>query len=247
MNLARSFNEWRKYRQTVNELGRMSHGNCRISASLAPTSRALLAAVRSVNRRRLTTKNCGACFPGAAPFCFRGSKDWIAAPICKSCIAALQQKAFCFFADALSSKHRSDAPPPAELRVTGSYSSSQGPRRNSGTPPPSRCSVLFEKPAAPPPAAGFFVFGRCSSVRMEKEQHGSVRAVVRPGGIVSLHAACKRPASRMRGASAFLPQSAVKAAFAPTPFRICKKKGMSPAKVTGAVLPAYCRAQASEI
>lgn len=24
MNLARSFNEWRKYRQTVNELGRMS-------------------------------------------------------------------------------------------------------------------------------------------------------------------------------------------------------------------------------
>ena len=25
MNLARSFSEWRKYRQTVTELGRMSH------------------------------------------------------------------------------------------------------------------------------------------------------------------------------------------------------------------------------
>ena len=31
------------------------------------------------------------------------------------------------------------------------------------TPPPSRCSVLFEKPAAPPPAAGFFVSGPAAS------------------------------------------------------------------------------------
>ena len=34
--------------------------------------------------------------------------------------------------------------------------------RNSGAPPPSRCSVLFEKPAAPPPAAGFFVLDHVS-------------------------------------------------------------------------------------
>jgi hypothetical protein len=32
--------------------------------------------------------------------------------------------------------------------------------RNSDTPPPSRCSVLFEKPAAPPPAPGFFVLAQ---------------------------------------------------------------------------------------
>ena len=56
--------------------------------------------------------------------------------------------------------YRSDAPPPAELRVCRQFT--PPPRiacGNSSAPPPSCCSVLFEKPAAPPPAAGFFVLG----------------------------------------------------------------------------------------
>ncbi|CDZ69741.1 Hypothetical protein NGAL_HAMBI2610_13420 [Neorhizobium galegae bv. orientalis] len=59
-----------------------------------------------------------------------------------------------------SHTYRSNAPPPAELRVI--RRPTPPPRdvcRNGGTPPPSRCSVLFGKPAAPPPAAGFFVLG----------------------------------------------------------------------------------------
>ncbi len=61
---------------------------------------------------------------------------------------------------AYSHTYRSDAPPPAKLRVIRRLTPPpRGVCRNSGTPPPSRCSVLFGKPAAPPPAAGFFVFG----------------------------------------------------------------------------------------
>jgi hypothetical protein len=53
--------------------------------------------------------------------------------------------------------HRSNAPPPAKLRLSdGPILLPRDVCRNSGTPPPSRCSV-FRKPAAPPPAAGFFV------------------------------------------------------------------------------------------
>jgi hypothetical protein len=39
----------------------------------------------------------------------------------------------------------------------------RGVCRNSGTPNPSCCSVLFGKPASPPPAAGFFVFRAVAS------------------------------------------------------------------------------------
>ncbi len=44
----------------------------------------------------------------------------------------------------------------------------RGVCRNSGTPPPSRSSVLFGKPAAPPPAVGVFVF-RAVASKVESE------------------------------------------------------------------------------
>src|SRR6218665_1240941 len=78
---------------------------------------------------------------------------------CVFCIAALQQSLF--------RVRRKLVPWYSSKRCTSSRraSDSDGPLllprdvcRNSGAPPPSRCSVLFEKPAAPPPAAGFFVF-----------------------------------------------------------------------------------------
>ena len=58
--------------------------------------------------------------------------------------------------------HRSDAPPPAGLRIEMTRSSSQGSSREQWHSSSQAVVRVFGKPAAPPPAAGFFVLGlRC--------------------------------------------------------------------------------------
>ena len=104
-----------------------------------------------------------------------------------------------------SHTYRSDAPPPAELRVI--RRPTPPPRdvcRNGGTPPPSRCSVLFGKPAAPPPAAGFFVLGlrvfrksSCASLAVSA-RCGIRRSRFVPGGAFEWEEAACGPSWRDR-------------------------------------------------
>ncbi len=76
---------------------------------------------------------------------------------CSRCMAVLRSQRWRSIRPLVILHHRSDAPPPAKLRVSGDPLLL--PRvacQNSGTPPPSRC-LIYRKPAAPPPAAGFFI------------------------------------------------------------------------------------------
>ncbi len=76
---------------------------------------------------------------------------------CNICMAALRSKRWRSGQPLVCLIHRSNAPPPAELRVSGD------PLLLPGLPDRTAALLLpavvqfFRKPAAPPPAAGFFV------------------------------------------------------------------------------------------
>jgi hypothetical protein len=116
--------------------------------------------------------------------------------LCIFCIAALQQSLFNVRREWVSwfSSKRCTSSRSASISG-GPLLLPRGVCRNSGTPPPSRCSVLFGKPAAPPPAAGFFVLEQRSAGIIQTERVNSALDVETGGYLAS---ACRRCFMRAR-------------------------------------------------